>query len=88
MESSLYMIVLQLLARDYTFFMVISAEHEILPANKQQITDKYSFSCSVQLSVKFSLLINMKMPTLVYFVERRSFAFLNMNEILPVFQNF
>ena len=26
-----------------TFFMLNSAEHEILPANKQQITDKYSW---------------------------------------------
>ena len=30
--------------RGYKFFsMLNSAEHEIFPANKQQITDKYSY---------------------------------------------
>ena len=46
--------------------MLNSAEHEILATYKQQITDDYScYSCLVQLIMKFSLLMNMKIPTLV-----------------------
>ena len=60
-----------------TFSMFNSSEHEILPANKQQITDKHSwFSCSEKLSVKFSMLMKMKMPTLVgifIFISRKNF---------------
>ena len=43
--------------------MLNSAEHEILSANKRQFTDKCIFFCSVQLSMKFSMLMNLKMPT-------------------------
>ena len=44
-----------------TFFMLNSAEHEICPVNKSQITN----NCKFFLSMTFSLLINMKMPTIV-----------------------
>ena len=45
-------------------FMLNSAEHEICPANKSQITNNGKFFHS-KLSMKISLLINMKMPTIV-----------------------
>ena len=59
--------------------MLNSAEHEILPANKQQITDKYSFAVVFLLSLaecKFSMLMNVKMPTFVgifIFISRENF---------------
>ena len=54
-----------------TFFMLNSAEHEICPNNKSQITN----NCTL-LSMKISLLINMKMPTIVgifIFISRETF---------------
>ena len=47
-----------------TFFMLNSAEHEICP-DKSQITDNRKFFLLPYLSMKISLLINMKMPTIV-----------------------
>ena len=50
-----------------TFFMLNSAEHEIFHANKSQSTNnaKFFLAKHVKLSMKISLLINMKMPTIV-----------------------
>ena len=45
--------------------MLYSAEYEICPANKSQITNNCNFFLAEQLSMKISLLINMKMPTIV-----------------------
>ena len=45
-----------------TFLMLNSAEHEIFSANKYENAN--IFSCSTQQSMTYSLLINMKMPTL------------------------
>ena len=57
--------------------MLYSAEHEILPAYEKQTTDKNScFFCSGQLKLKFSLLMNMKMPTFVgifIFISRENY---------------
>ena len=44
--------------------MLNSAEHEIFHTKKSQITNAKVFLAK-QLSMKISLLINMKMPTLV-----------------------
>ena len=55
------------------FFMLTSAEHEIFSANKYE---NANYSCSLQLSMKISLLINMKMPTIVsifIFISRENF---------------
>ena len=69
-----------------TFFMLNSAEHEMCPANKSQITNKCVFfvakhsyklfSCSTNVSMKCSLLINMKMLTIlsiIIFISRENF---------------
>ena len=48
-----------------TFFVLNSAENEILPAIKSKITNSCKFFLA-QLSMKNSLLINMKMPTTVF----------------------
>ena len=47
-------------------FMLNSAEHEIIDANKSQITNNAKFCLAKQLSMKISLLINMKMPTMAF----------------------
>ena len=58
-----------------TFFMLNSAEHEICPANKSQIT--YNANSFFQnMSMKISLLNNMKMPTIIgifIFISRENF---------------
>ena len=48
-----------------TFFMLNSDEHEMFPANKSQITHNCELFLAKQLSMKISVLINMKMPTIV-----------------------
>ena len=45
--------------------MLNSAEHEICPAYKSQIINNCIFFRAKLLSIKISLLINMKMPTIV-----------------------
>ena len=66
-KSSSVTDVKQIWHRGYkTFFMRNSAEHEIRPANKSQITNHCNFfSCQTKPSMKISLLINMKMLTIV-----------------------
>ena len=46
------------------FFVLNSAEQDVCPANKSQIINTCIFFLAVQLSMKISLLINMKMPTM------------------------
>ena len=48
-----------------TFFMLNSADHENCPANKSKSTRNFHFFLLTELSMNFSLLINMKMPTIV-----------------------
>ena len=50
------------------FFILNSDEHVICPANKYQNTNNFNifFFCWIELSFKFILLINIKMPTAVY----------------------
>ena len=58
-----------------TFFMLNSAEHEIFHANKSQITNNCKFFLAKH-DMKTSLLINMKMPTIVgifIFIIRENF---------------
>ena len=49
-----------------TFFMLHSAEHELLNARKYKENKKFSF-CKAQISLEcyFFQLINVKMPTIV-----------------------
>ena len=57
-------------------FMLNSAEHEIFHANKSQIINSAKFFLAKQLSMKISLLINMKMQTIVgifIFISREKF---------------
>ena len=60
-----------------TFFMLNSAEHEICPANKSQITNNCKFYLAKHSCAwNFFLLINMKMPTIVgifIFISRNNF---------------
>ena len=60
-----------------TFFMPNSAEHEFCPANKSQPTNNYKFFLAKHSwAWKFSLLINMKMSTIIgifVFISRENF---------------
>ena len=60
-----------------TFFMLNSAEHEILNTHKcKNINSIISLSCSDKLIMLFFLLINVKMPTIVgilTFMSRKFF---------------
>ena len=65
-------------ARGYkTFSMLNSAENEICPAYKIfNMNNLNWFSCKAELSMKFFLLINIKMPTIVgilIFISRKIF---------------
>ena len=64
-------------ARGYkTFFMLNSAENEICSTYKKlNANNLYFFSCKAELSMKFFLLINIKMPTIVgilIFISRKN----------------
>ena len=63
--------------QDYKkIFMLNSTEPEICPANQSQITNNCKFSLAKQLSMKISLQMNMKMPTIVgifIFISRENF---------------
>ena len=48
-----------------SIFMINSAEHKIFPANKYLNIYTLIFCYSVEMSMKFILLINIKMPTAV-----------------------
>ena len=59
-----------------TFFMLDSAEHEICPANKSQITINCKFFLAKQAEHENFSVINMKMPTIVgifIFISRENF---------------
>ena len=59
-----------------TFSMLNSAEHEICSAYKKLDTITKLSSCTAELSMKFFLLINIKMPTIVsilIFISRKNF---------------
>ena len=67
-------------ARGYkTFFMLNSVEHETLNAHKYKNSKKFGlpvYSAQISLECYFSLLINVKMPTIVgilTFLRRKKF---------------
>ena len=72
-------------ARGYkTFFMLNSAEHEILSARKYENIKKSSFSGSDKPRVLFFLLINVKMPTIIViitFMSRKNSCSAELNMI-------
>ena len=70
-----------------TFFMLNSAEHEIVNAHRYKNIKKFSFLCSYKPKMLFFLPINVKMPTIVgilTFMSRKisCSAELGMKEIL------
>ena len=57
------------------FFMLNSAGHKILPANKQQITDmKYSYFFVFSLAECEIFFMTMQMPTIGVYSKMKEFA--------------